>query len=322
MKILITGGAGFIGSHLAHALLKDGAKLTILDDLSRHGRDPLLSELEAHEDVQFLARDIREGDAFDGLGDDFDYIYHLAAIIGVINVFERPFEVLRDNVSTLVNALAFADSQKNLKRFVFTSTSEVYAGTLKHFGLEFPTPETTPLTTTNLSENRTSYMLSKIYGEALCNHSNVHCTIIRPHNFYGPRMGLNHVIPELLQRAYKEDANKPLDVFSPSHKRTFCYISDAVRFMIALSKSADSINQVYNVGNPLQEVAIEDLAQKVLTCLGSDKTLNLLEDTAGSPVRRVPDIAEAVSICGFEPEVSVDEGISKTWDWYKGNMFD
>ena len=102
----------------------------------------------------------------------------------------------------LRNIITFGKRQENLERLIFTSTSEVYAGTLKYFSLKIPTPENTPLALTELSENRTSYMLSKIYGEALCLHSGLPVTIVRPHNFYGPRMGLSHVIPELFKESF------------------------------------------------------------------------------------------------------------------------
>ena len=106
-----------------------------------------------------------------GLDKEYNLIFHLAAIIGVQYVLKAPYDVLAKNVELLENLINIANEQKQLERFVFTSTSEVYAGTLKHFSMEIPTPETTPLTITELSENRTSYMLSKIYGEALCLHS-------------------------------------------------------------------------------------------------------------------------------------------------------
>ena len=161
------------------------------------------------------------------------------------------------------NALEIAKSQKKLERFVFASTSEVYAGTLNHYGLVFPTTESTPLTISNLHEARSSYMLSKIYGETMCLHSGIPVTIIRPHNFYGPRMGLSHVIPELMKKVVDSD-NEVVDVFSVNHKRTFCYIADAVEMIQLLAESDRSIGKAYNVGNDDEETTMGNLAKKII----------------------------------------------------------
>ena len=126
----------------------------------------------------------------------------------------------------------------------------------------FPTKEDTPLTITDLNEARTSYMLSKIYGESMCINSMLPITIIRPHNFYGPRMGLSHVIPELMKKVI-ESKNTRIDVFSVDHKRTFCFIDDAVTAIQKLAESKKSIGQVYNIGDDEEEVNMGDLSKKL-----------------------------------------------------------
>ena len=108
---------------------------------------------------------------------NYSYIFHFAAIVGVKNVIRKPFDVLVQNIDSLNKILNLAKNQKNLKRFIFTSSSEIYAGTLNNFGLKFPTPEKTILTLNNLDHQRSTYMLSKIYGEAMCHHSNIPFTI-------------------------------------------------------------------------------------------------------------------------------------------------
>ena len=120
--------------------------------------------------------------------------------IGVTHVMEKPYSVLYDNIRMLGNIIDLARRQSNLLKFFYASTSEIYAGTLKHFNLSIPTPEETPLAITDLSHPRTSYMLSKIYGEAMCQQASIPFTIFRPHNIYGPRMGMAHVIPEQLRK--------------------------------------------------------------------------------------------------------------------------
>ena len=217
--------------------------------------------------------------------------------------------------------LDFGREQKALKRLVFISTSEVYAGTLQYYSMKIPTPEDTPLTVTGLSENRTSYMLSKIYGEALSLHSGLPTTIVRPHNFYGPRMGLSHVIPELFKKAYFAN-DGALDVFSPDHKRTFCYIDDAVEMMIILAESKQSLGQTFNIGNESPEITIKELAEKIIKITGKNLTIIPKSTTAGSPSRRCPDMSHTISITEYSPKIDLLAGLKRTFDWYKSNVFE
>ena len=187
---LVTGGGGFIGSHLARRLLDDGWSVDLLDDFSRGANDADLRALVERPEVRLVERDLREPGALDGLG-PYELVFHFAAILGVANVLERPYETLRDNTALLVSVLEWARAQNTPPRLVFTSTSEVYAGTLEEGLLTVPTPEGAPIVVPPRERPRTSYMLSKLYGEALCLSSGVPVTIVRPHNFYGPRMGMS-----------------------------------------------------------------------------------------------------------------------------------
>lgn len=319
-KVLITGGAGFIGCHLASKLADDGSFVVLTDNFARGVMDSALEELTGRENVRFLEADLLDEEELEKLGSGFTCIYHLAAIIGVQHVLRAPYDVLSGNTRLLANMIGFARKQKNMERFVFTSTSEIYAGTLKHFDLEIPTPETAPLAVTDLRENRTSYMLSKIYGEAMCLHSGLPVTIIRPHNFYGPRMGLSHVIPELFRRA-SENENGILEVFSPDHSRTFCYIEDAVNMMTALARSSETDGEAYNVGNQQPELTIMELARKVIETAGVAPELVPGPVTPGSPARRCPDMGKTFEATGYAPRTGIDEGLEKTLRWYRTEVF-
>jgi len=321
-KILITGGAGFIGYHLSKYLLGHGNKIDIVDNFSRAVKDPELETLISDPDVNAITMDLLEPGALDALADDYDYIYHLAAIIGVANVFERPYSVLDDNVRLTSTMLEFATRQKNLKRFMFASTSEVYAGTLKHFTLELPSPESTALAVTDLTLPRTSYMLSKIYGEAMCNMSPVPTTNFRPHNIYGPRMGMAHVIPELLKKAYTAEPNSAMEVFSVDHKRTFCYIDDAVKMLELMAESDNCENETVNLGIQTPEITMGEVADIVIETVGIPLTQDPQPATAGSPARRCPDMTKLTGLIGFKAEVGPKEGISRTFDWHKETIFD
>lgn len=321
MKTLITGGAGFIGYHLARKLIDKESEIVIVDNFSRGVEDGFLKELATDGNVTLLSIDLMDKEKINTLDNDFDYIYHLAAIIGVQNVLEHSYDVLQKNVELLINMIEFARKQKSLKRFVFASTSEIYAGTLQFYGMDIPTPETTPLTITPLEHPRTSYMLSKIYGEALLNQSDIPYTIIRPHNFYGPRMGMSHVIPELLKKAYFAVDGDDFQVFSVNHKRTFCYISDAIEIICRLAESENAEGKAFNIGNESPEVAILEVAKRVLDVTGKKLNIVPMPATVGSPERRCPSMEKTYDCIGYKGKVTLTEGISKTYEWYKTYIF-
>ena len=319
-RVLITGGAGFIGYHLARNLLERDYRVDLIDNFSRGVRDNSLLELATYDRVNLLDLDLLDTSALERLEKDYDVIFHLAAIVGVSHVLKAPYDVLTKNVKLLENVIVLGKRQSCLDRLIFASTSEVYAGTLKHFSLRIPTPEETPLAVTELTQNRTSYMLSKIYGEAMCLHSGLPVTIIRPHNFYGPRMGLSHVIPELCAKAFSSKDGK-LEVFSVSHKRTFCYIDDAVEMIRLLSESEKAIGDTFNVGCQEPERSIEEVASKIISIVGKCLTICPQPETAGSPQRRCPDISKTTEVTGYRPLTDLDEGLKRTFEWYKENVF-
>jgi UDP-glucose 4-epimerase len=322
IKVLITGGAGFIGYHLSRRLLTEPYQIDLLDNLCRGVMDRDLKGLVAEPGVKLLNIDLLQPGGLEELGTDYDYIYHLGAIIGVTRVLTFPLAVLRDNALMLLNVLSLAQRQKALQRLVFASTSEVYAGTLKYFDLPIPTPESTPLAVTDLSQARTSYMLSKIYGEALCHHSGYPFTIIRPHNVFGPRMGLAHVIPELLQRAYEAPkVSGSLEVFSVDHRRTFCYISDAVEMIKAAAEAPSGMGETLNIGNQAPEVTIEDLATIVLKTVGKKLKIIPKPSTPGSPRRRCPDMSKTQALTQYQARVGLEQGIKLTYEWYKEHIY-
>lgn len=316
-KLLITGGAGFIGLSLAKHFAHNNYQVDILDNFARAVKDPELEQVSSLDNVNLITCDVLNKEELFALNKDYDIIYHLAAIIGVQHVLNRPYDVLTLNVEMLGNMIAFAKAQSNLSRFLFASTSEAYAGTLQYFELPVPTPEETALTTGDLDQPRTSYMLSKIYGEAMVRQSGLPYTIFRPHNIYGPRMGLSHVIPELLQKVYKQPDMTELEVFSVDHKRAFCYIDDAVTLLVAMAETPACNNQVYNLGNEDNEIFIEQLAQIVLDTVGSGAKIKGLPATPGSPTRRCPQMSKLEKDAGVKASIDVQEGVKRTFEWYK-----
>lgn len=322
MRVLITGGAGFIGAHLASSLAAEGRRVDLLDNLSRGAYDATLDALLRQGNVRLVNRNLLDADGLSALDDDYDQIFHLAAIVGVTNVTSQPFAVLRDNVALLSNITEVAARQRRLVRFVFASTSEVYAGSAAYLNLSVPTPESVPIALPDLADLRSTYLLSKLYGEAMCHHAGLPFTIIRPHNVYGPRMGMSHVVPELMQRACAARAGGRLQVFSPSHRRAFCYVSDAVKLIKRLVDSGEAVGGTYNIGNQAQEISMADLARSILRVVGKSLTLEGGADTPGSPQRRCPDMARTMAVTGYVPQVDLEDGLRRTFAWYREHVFD
>jgi len=319
-KILITGGAGFIGYHLAKRFSLENCQIDLIDDLSRGVIDSSLNKLLGRDNVNLLNGDLTSSKIIKDIKDDYDYIFHLAAVIGVKHVIEKPYETLEKNLILLKNSIQVAKKQKSLKNFLFTSSSEVYAGTLNLYGLSFPTPEKSPLNLGDLSDKRNCYMLSKIYGEAMCLHSKLPVIIIRPHNFYGPRMGLSHVIPELLKKAH-ENTDGELEVYSVDHKRTFIFINDAIEIIFLLLKNSNLKEKIFNIGNPKPEVSIKELANMVIKISNKNLRINPLQIHQGSPTRRCPDVSKVIKATSYESKFKLEDGLIKTYDWYKEYIF-
>lgn len=318
-KILIIGGAGFIGFHLANNLSNNN-EVHLLDNFQRGKKDISLTNLIAKGNVELLNYDLMDEKVADLLSHEYDFIFQLAAIVGVQNVIDQPYQVLYKNFLINHNALLLAEKQSKLRSFIFASTSEVQSNSANHFDMPFPTSENFPICLPDLKEERSSYMLSKVYGEAMCYQKNIPSIILRPHNIYGPRMGMSHVIPEIMYKIYSANKNTTIDVKSPKHMRAFCYVDDAVMLMEKLVNKAEDchLNNAYNIGNSNEEVTIEELV-KILLEVADRKDLNIFpsEDTKGSPSRRCPDISKTTSITQIGPKINLLEGCKLTWEWYR-----
>lgn len=318
-RVLVTGGAGFIGVHLARALAAGGDEVTLADDLSR-GRDD--SELQSlAEGVALVALDVTDRQSFDDLHGPFDEIFHLAAVLGVRRVLEQPLRVLDVNLGGTLNLLHWLDESGG-GRVVLASTSEVYAWTRSFHALPIPTPEDVPLAVTDVGDPRSSYAASKIAAEIAVTQwaaarGREH-VVLRYHNVYGPRMGYDHVIPELLQRALA--GQDPLVVYSPEHRRAFCYVSDAVDATIAAMRTPAAAGATINVGNDGTECSIGDLARMLLDVAGLTVAIEG-RPAPNDPVdRRCPDISRARELLGYAPKVALADGLAATAAWYVDDL--
>jgi UDP-glucose 4-epimerase len=283
--------------------------------------DAELALLRSRPGVTMITLDLSAHGSTDVLSDTYDVIFHFAAVLGVANVLARPFETLVLNVKLTMEALAAARRQKNLSAFLFASTSEVYAGSVLLDIASFPTPEDTTIALPDLTKPRTSYMFSKLYGEALVHQSGLPAVIIRPHNVYGPRMGTEHVVPELMKRLIVAAPGSQIPVFSPTHKRTFCYIDDAIELIKRLAYNPAAVGKVWNVGTELPEYRIMEVAELIRHVVGADVKLVPADNTPGSPRRRCPAMARTNFLTGYHGRISLAAGVARTYDWYAKKVF-
>lgn len=317
-RILITGGAGFIGYHLTLHLSQDPSNHIVLVDNFVRGRlDDDLEALIAQPNIELISADLSEKAAYEKLGSGFDEVYHFAAIIGVRNVLERPHEVLRINALSVLFMLDWF-TKGGGEKLLFSSTSEVYAWTQRFHPLPVPTPEAVPLSLTDLQNPRSSYAGSKVFDELAitqyCRIYNKPFVIVRFHNVYGPRMGNEHVIPELYYRAL--DGQNPLVVYSADHSRAFCYVSDAVKAIVGAMRESAATDMTFNIGNDLEEITIKELAERLLKKAGLKVSIQP-QTAANDPIaRRCPDISCIREFLGYNPGISLDEGLDLTLRWY------
>ena len=317
-NFLIIGGAGFIGYNLAKKLsINKKNKIDIIDDFSRGKFDKDFKQLNKLSNINLKNLDILKNTNIK-FKNNYDYIFNLAAIIGVSNVMKSPYKVLTNNFMIQSKAIIIANKQKKLKKFIFFSTSEVYAGSNLYFRTKIPSSESTPLTISNLNNSRSTYMISKIYGEAMCYNSNLPFIILRPHNIYGERMGINHVIPEVLKRIKKLKNNHTLKVYTPYHTRSFCYIDDAIEQIIKLTFSKIK-NEVFNIGNDKNEISIFDLVKKCLKIFEKNNKIEQLKNIHNSPNRRCPNMNKTFSHIKRNKFSSLNYGIGKMIKWYEEN---
>ena len=317
MKVMIIGGCGFLGAFLAQKLLLERIRVTIVDAVDQANLPQQLLQETENGLLDYHQCDLTSADTLDLLPNDCTHIVHLAAILGVQNVLNNPAQTLEQNMLLTKNALYVGARQRALEQFMFASTSEVYAGSVAGQIAGVPTAETSPILLPEISNPRTTYMLSKMYGEAMMHHANFPTICIRPHNIYGPRMGFRHVIPQLYTRM-TSGSEREIDVYSPSHTRSFCFIDDAIEMLWRLFSIETGDNLTINIGTENAEIAMLDLAQKIHNFTNSDVVLVSGENTTGSPVRRAPDMSLCKTLIDYESQIGIDEGLNLTLTWYQG----
>jgi UDP-glucose 4-epimerase len=307
-SILITGGAGFIGSHLADALIERGDRVAIIDDLST-GAVANIRHLKGHPNFSYTLDTIANEAVLAELIDESDAVVHLAAAVGVQLIVQSPVRTIETNVNGTELVLRWA--AKKGKTVLIASTSEVYGKSERA-----PFCEDDDLVLGPSTINRWSYACSKLLDEflALAYHKERDLPVIiaRLFNTVGPRQTGRYgmVVPRFVRAALR---NVPLRVYGDGQQtRCFCYVGDTVRALIALLDHPDAIGKIFNVGNP-QEVSILELAQRVVKLAQSSSPIVLVpyehayEAGFEDMRRRVPDISRLTALTGFRPTLDLDD---------------
>jgi UDP-glucose 4-epimerase len=318
MRALITGGAGFIGSHLAEALLQGGHDVDIIDNLST-GSIRNVDHLKANPRFKYTIDTLTNEPLLAELVDRNDVIFHFAAAVGVKLIVEEPVHTIETNVHGTEVVLKHANKKR--KKVVIASTSEVYGKSL-----DVPFREDADLVMGATVKHRWAYACSKAIDEFLAlayyKERGLPVIIVRFFNTVGPRQTGQYgmVLPSFVRQAL---AGEPITVFGDgTQSRSFTYVGDVVGCLMKLVKEPKAVGQVFNIGNK-EEVTILGLAEMVKARTGSSSPIEFVpydkayEEGFEDMPRRVPDLSKISQLVGYEPKVQLDEIITKVIEYFR-----
>lgn len=312
MKALITGGSGFIGSHLAERLLSLGHEVLVLDDLSTGSIDNI-THLKTQPGFSYVIDTVTNEQLLAEMIDRCDVVFHLAAAVGVKLIVEQPVHTIETNVHGTEVVLKHANKKKKL--VFIASTSEVYGKSA-----DVPFREDADLVLGATVKHRWAYACSKMIDEFLAlaywKERKLPVVIVRLFNTVGPRQTGQYgmVLPTFVRQAL---AGHPITVFGDgTQSRSFTYVGDVVDALVALAAEPRAVGGVFNIGNP-DEVSIRELADRVKAATGSSSPIQYIpydqayEEGFEDMPRRVPDIGKLAKLIGYEPKVGLDETIKR-----------
>jgi nucleoside-diphosphate-sugar epimerase len=318
-KILLDGGSGFLGSAVCNKLSELGHQVVSFDNLSRKSHINTTNQL-----FEFYQGDVRNIDDLSKCVEKyggFDSLWHFAYINGTSSFYTHPEVVLDVGVKGAINTLDVA-LKYNIKNYILASTSEVY-----NEPTQVPTPETERIIVPNVHNPRFSYSGGKIISELLTIHygaqQGLNTKIVRPHNVYGPNMGFEHVIPELIKKILLPENPQYINgklilniQGTGNETRAFCFINDAVDEIILMSNQSSIENSpIYNVGVE-EETSIIELANMIADILNIKIEIHPGVKTAGSTNRRCPAM-DKMKALGYKPNYTLRAGLLETVKWYK-----
>jgi UDP-glucose 4-epimerase len=299
MKYLVTGGNGFLGRATCEVLLQQGHDVSVFDNFSRTDG---VNQIDQSE-IKVIDGDIRDKDALKKAAGGAESIIHLAFINGTEYFYSKPGEVVEVGIKGMLNVSETA-AECGIEEVVLFSSSEVYQNPRI-----IPTPEEIELVIPDVFNPRYSYGGAKIASELilvnLCDTFLTNWKIIRPHNVYGPKMGLQHVIPALIEKAFVK--SKELIIQGDgSQTRAFCHVED-FKSALSLVLHDPTVKQIYNIGVD-EEVKIHDLAKMVIKKVGNGQTIKTTIGNDGETSRRCPNISKLQKL-GFKSQVSLEQGL-------------
>lgn len=308
MKVLITGVAGFIGSHLADRFLSEGFYVIGLDNFLTGSPDNI-SHLFGYKNFRFINYNVVN---FVHVHDEIDIVLHFACPASPVDYIKYPIQTLKVNSLGTLNTLGLAKAKK--ARYVFASTSEIYGNPQVH-----PQPESY-WGYVNPVGVRSVYDEAKRFSESMTmayhREHGIDVRILRIFNTYGPRMRLNdgRVIPNFISQALR---GEDITVYGDGKQtRSFCYISDLVEGIFLASVKDGIAGEVINLGNP-EEVTILELAERIIQKTKSSSSIVFKELPQDDPARRCPDISKAERLLGWQPKISLDKGLENTIHYFK-----
>jgi UDP-glucose 4-epimerase len=317
MRYLITGGAGFVGSHLAEWLLNDGHSVVVIDDLST-GSIRNIQHLKGRSGFEYVIESMFSRSLLAELIDDCDLVFHLGAAVGVRLIVESPVRTIETNVRGSETVLELASKKK--KKVVVASTSEVYGKSNK-----IPFSEDDDLVMGPTVKGRWSYACSKAVDEFLAlaywREFKLPTVVVRLFNTIGPRQSGHYgmVVPRFIGQAFR---GENLTVYGTGKQsRCFTYVSDVVEWLVRLASSHEANGQVFNLGNP-EEITIADLASKIIDLTGANVGIDYIpyekayEEGFEDMMRRVPDIRKVEAATAYSPRIGLDQALRLTRDWF------
>lgn len=303
-KYFITGGLGFVGYSVTKSLLEQGHQVVVLDNNFRNKNYSI-----KHNNLRAYKGDIRNILKLKKITKGIDSIIHLAAINGTKYFYEKSELVLDVGVKGIINVID-ACKTNNIKEIFIASSSEVYQDPPN-----YPTNEKVRMIIPDPHNPRFSYSASKIISELLVLNSNFFnkAIIFRPHNIYGPNMGVEHVIPELIIKTLKAKKNILIQG-TGINKRSFCFIDDFVHGLNILLKKGKH-KEIYNIGND-EEINILKLTKLIISILKKDIKIKKSKKIFYNAKRRLPDLSKLKKL-GYNPKIDLKNGLLKTVNWYK-----
>lgn len=309
MKILVTGGAGFIGSHLCARLVEEGHEVLCVDNFIT-GSERNIAPLRAHPHFTFLNHDVTQPFDFEA-----DAIFHMASPASPVGYMENPIETILVNSQGTYQMLLQALKQKAM--FLYTSTSEAYGDPLQHPQREEYWGHVNPI------GPRACYDESKRLGETLTmeyyRQFGLNARLVRIFNTYGPNSQLQdgRMIPNFITQALK---NEPLTIYGDGSKtRSICYVSDLVEGLMRVMFHPNTAGEVFNLGNT-GECTVLEFAQTIIKLCNASSEIRFEASRVDDPERRRPDITKARTVLGWEPRVAKEEGLHYTIEWFRSQI--